>query len=89
MHEEAARERAKIVAYILMWADSGLADEVQAQTLRRAATCIADGLHDNTVDPLRAAVLNLLSAIYIGEGQILCPPALAPHIKAMVQALGE
>lgn len=33
------------------------------------------------------ASLGLLEEVYVGEGQIVCPPALQPHIRKIVDAL--
>ena len=36
---------------------------------------------------LRDACKGLLSEVYIGGGQVICPPALAPHLRAIVRAM--
>lgn len=36
---------------------------------------------------LEAAVRMLLEAVYVGDGKIICPPALLAPIKALVAAM--
>lgn len=45
-------------------------------------------LHNRTtIDRLTAAGRSLLEAVYIGDGVILCPPALEEPIRAIVKAM--
>jgi len=50
-----------------------------------------DGLVDVLEEHQRLvqACKGLLREIYVGEGKILCPPALVEHIRAIVSALAE